>query len=141
MFFCAEDQLNEQMKPKEVVAAYAKALGTGDVPTAFSFFGADVRWHQPGSNRFSGVKRGAEEIGKMLGSMMEATKGSFALKPDENIMDNGAFVTMPVRFSGTIDDRRIDMKGVDLFEVKDGKIMGVWLFSDDQELEDQFWGA
>ena len=77
----------------------------------------------------------------MLGSMMEATKGSFALKPDENIMDNGAFVTMPVRFSGTIDDRRIDMKGVDLFEVKDGKIMGVWLFSDDQELEDQFWGA
>lgn len=77
----------------------------------------------------------------MLGSMMEATKGSFALKPDGNLMANGAFVTMPVRFSGTIDDRRIDMKGVDLFEVKEGRIVGVWLFSDDQLLEDKFWGA
>lgn len=129
------------MKPKEIVAAYAQALGTGDVPTAFSFFSADVRWHQPGSHRYSGVKQGAEEIGTMLGGMMEATKGSFALKPDGNLMDNDAFVTMPVRSSGTIDDRHIDMKGVDLFEVKEGKIIGVWLFSDDQQVEDAFWGV
>jgi hypothetical protein len=47
---------------------------------------------------------------------------------------------MPVRFSGTIDDRKINMTGIDLFEVRERKITGVWLFSDDQEVEDMFWG-
>jgi hypothetical protein len=48
-------------------------------------------------------------------------------------------VTIPVRFSGTIDDRKINMTGTDLFEVKEGKITGVWLFSENQDVEDAFW--
>ncbi|NLU95549.1 nuclear transport factor 2 family protein [Chitinophaga sp. Ak27] len=128
------------MTAKEVVQAYAEALGKGDVATAFSFFSAGVQWHQPGANQFSGIKRGADEIGKMLGGMMAATKGSFVLQPNGNLMLNDNIVVMPVRFSGTIDDRSINMTGVDLFEVNEGKITGIWLFSDDQEAEDVFWG-
>jgi uncharacterized protein len=128
------------MTPKEVVVAYAEALGRGNVPAAFSFFNTEVKWHQPGANQFSGVKNGTDEIGKMLGGMMEATKGSFALKPNGNLMLNGNFVVMPVRFSGTIDNRNLDMTGVDLVEIKEGKITMVWLFSDDQKMEDAFWG-
>ncbi|HMC00184.1 MAG TPA: nuclear transport factor 2 family protein [Flavobacteriaceae bacterium] len=127
------------MTPKEVIVAYAEALGKGDIPTAFSFFSTEAKWHQPGNNQFSGIKNGTDEIGKMLGGMMEATKGTFVLQPNGNMMDNGSFVAMPVRFSGTIDDRKIDMTGIDLFDVKEGKITEVWLFSDDQKLEDKFW--
>jgi ketosteroid isomerase-like protein len=129
-----------KMKPKEVVVAYAEALGKGDVPAAFSFLSTKAKWHQPGTHQFSGIKNGTDEIGKMLGGMMEAAKGTFALKPSGNVMVNGNFVVMPVRFSGTIGDRTIDMTGIDLFEVREGKITGVWLFSDDQEVEDTFWG-
>lgn len=32
------------------------------------------------------------------------------------------------------------MTGVDLFEVVDEKIVQVWLFSEDQVVEDAFWG-
>lgn len=128
------------MTAKEVVQAYAEALGKGDVTTAFSFFSAAVQWHQPGANQFSGIKRGADEIGKMLGGMMAATKGTFILQPNGNLMLNDNIVVMPVCFSGTIDDRSINMTGVDLFEVNEGKITGIWLFSDDQEAEDVFWG-
>ncbi len=128
------------MTPKEVVIAYAEALGKGDIPTAFSFFSNKAKWHQPGTHQFAGIINGTEEIGKMLGGMMEATKGTFVLQPNGNMMVNGNFVVMPVRFSGTIDARNIDMKGVDLFEVEEGKIKEVWLFSDDQEVEDTFWG-
>ncbi len=128
------------MTPKEVVMAYAEALGKGDVSTAFSFFSTEAKWHQPGTHQFAGIKNGTDEIGKMLGSMTEATKGTFALKPNGNIMVNGYFVAMPVRFSGIIEDRKIDMDGIDLFEVSEGKITGVWLFSDNQEVEDMFWG-
>ena len=71
---------------------------------------------------------------------MEAAKGTFALKPNGNIMANGDLVVMPVHFSGIIDDRNMDMTGVDLFEVKNEKITKVHLFSHDQEAEDLFWG-
>ena len=32
------------------------------------------------------------------------------------------------------------MPGIDLFKVEAGKIIEIWLFSDDQEAEDAFWG-
>ncbi|HEX8015247.1 MAG TPA: nuclear transport factor 2 family protein [Flavobacterium sp.] len=124
----------------EVILAYAEALGKGDIPTAFSHFSPDVKWNQPGANQFSGLKKGADEIGKMLGGMMEISKGSFALHPNGNIMANGDLVAMPVRFSGNNDDRKIDMSGIDLFKVEKGKITDIWLFSDDQNIEDIFWG-
>lgn len=136
-------QLNKtknMMTQKEVIIAYAEALGKGDIPTAFSFFSEKIKWHQPGKNKFSGIKNGADEIGQILGGMVEDTKRTFAVKPNGNIQVNGNLVVMPVRFSGSIDGRSIDMTGIDLFKVKDGKIVEVWLFSEDQEVEDDFWG-
>lgn len=128
------------MTPREIVSAYLEALGKGDVGAAFSFFSPNAQWHQPGSHQFSGVKSGIEAIGKMLSGMMEATQGTFVLKPNGNLMVNGNMAALPVRFSGTIEDRNINMSGIDLFEVQEGKITCVWLFSEDQDLEDQFWG-
>lgn len=128
------------MTAEGVVIAYAGALKKGDVLTAFSYFSEDVQWHQPGKNQFSGIKNGSNEIGKMIDHMMEVSKGTFALAPNGNLMVNGNLVTMPLRFSGTINDRSMDMLGIDLFKVEAGKITEVWLFSDDQEAEDIFWG-
>lgn len=124
----------------EVVIAYGEALGKGDIPTAFSYFSDNVKWHQPGDNQFSGLKNGANEIGKMIAGMMEVSKGTFALTPNGNLMVNGELVAMPLRFSGTIEDRKMDMNGIDLFKVENGKITEVWLFSGDQEAENTFWG-
>ena len=55
-------------------------------------------------------------------------------------MANGNLVSFPTRFSGKIGERTVDMNGVDLFEVVDEKIVQVWLFSEDQAAEDEFWG-
>ena len=128
------------MTAKEVVESYSIALSKGDIPKAFSFFSSDAMWHQPGNNKFSGTKIGIEDIGKMLGDMMGATQGSLVVKPNGALMVNGNQVASPVQFIAAIDSKKIDMTGIDLFEVKDGKITQVWLFSKDQEKEDEFWG-
>ncbi len=128
------------MTATQVVEAYSIALSKGDIPTAFSHFSPDAKWHQPGNHQFAGTKNGLEAIGKMLGDMMGATQGSLIIKPTGAMMENGNLVSFPVHFSGKIDDRTIDMNGVDLFEVVDGKIINVWLFSEDQPQEDKFWG-
>lgn len=127
------------MTTKEVVEAYSIALSQGDIPTAFSHFSPDAKWHQPGSHKYAGTKTGLEAIGKMLGDMMGATQGSLVIKPIGAMMVNGNLVSFPVHFSGKIGEKIVDMNGVDLFEVVDGKIVQVWLFSEDQQVEDEFW--
>lgn len=124
----------------EVVTAYSVALSQGDIPKAFSHFSPDAKWHQPGNHRFAGTKAGLEAIGKMLGDMMGATQGSLVINPTGALMANGDLVSFPVHFSAKLGERTVDMNGVDLFEVVNGKIVQVWLFSEDQAAEDEFWG-
>jgi ketosteroid isomerase-like protein len=133
------EQTAKNMTAKEVVEAYSIALSKGDIPAAFSYFSVDAKWHQPGNNKFSGTKTGVAAIGKMLGDMMGATQGSLVIKPVGAMMVNGNFVSCPVRFSGKNGAKTIDMNGNDLYEVVDGKIIQVWLFSEDQPAEDEFW--
>ncbi len=123
----------------ELVKAYSEALSQGDIPTAFSHFNPDAKWYQPGNNQFTGTKTGLEAIGKMLGDMMSTTQGSLVINPTGALMSNGNLISFPVRFTGKNGDKTIDMNGVDLFEVVDGKIVQVWLFSEDQTAEDAFW--
>lgn len=128
------------MTPKEVVEAYSIALSKGDIPTAFSFFSPDAKWHQPGNNQFSGTQTGLDAIGKMLSAMMAATQGTLVIKPAGAMMVNGNFVSCPVQFSAKNGNKSVDMAGNDLYEVVNGKIVQVWLFSEDQPKEDEFWG-
>jgi limonene-1,2-epoxide hydrolase len=124
----------------EVVTNFGKALDSGDIGKAFSFFTNSTVWHQPGNNKYSGAKHGPESIGKMLSSMMQDTQGTLKIVPTDSLMMNSHLVAMPVRFSAKIESRSIDMNGIDLYEVENGKITQVWLFSGDQSKEDDFWG-
>ncbi|MCC4796755.1 ketosteroid isomerase [Enterovibrio norvegicus] len=124
----------------KTIETYFSALAAGDMATFSSLFADDVVWVQPGNNAFSGIKKGFNEVGAMVGGMMETSGGSFVVKPTSNPMANNDFVSIAVTFSGKTQTSSIDMTGVDLFQLKDNKIVGVWLFSDDQAAEDQFWG-
>ncbi|MGF6847457.1 ketosteroid isomerase-like protein [Chitinophaga sp. W3I9] len=89
------------MTSKEIIECYFKALENGGVPKAFSVFAPDARWHQPGNNKFSGVKNGLEEIGNMLGAMMAQVAGSLIVKPSGALMESDNLIDCPVRFTAT----------------------------------------
>lgn len=133
------NQISKKMTAIEVVTDYSIALSKGDIQTAFSHFSPNAKWHQPGDHKYAGTKTGLDAIGKMLGDMIGATQGSLVIKPNGPMMSNGNLVSFPVHFSGKNGNKTIDMNGVDLFEVVDGKIVQVWLFSADQAAEDEFW--
>ncbi|MEV4777292.1 nuclear transport factor 2 family protein [Microbacterium sp. LWH12-1.2] len=126
--------------PAAVADAYFSALGNGDVPAAMSLISPDVVWHQPGANRFSGDHAGIDGVGAMIGGMMEVSEGTFQLSVSGPAMVNGELVAVPVRFTGRRSDASMDMSGVDLLTVRDGKIVEVHLFSEDGAAEDTFWG-
>ncbi len=129
-----------EQTPAVVAATYFDALGRGDVPTALAQFDEAVTWHQPGANRFSGDHLGLEAVGALLGGMMEVSQGSFQLAVTGPAMVNGELVAVPVRFSGRREGASMDMAGVDLLTIRDGKIVEVHLFSEDGAAEDAFWG-
>ncbi len=129
-----------EQTPAAVAAAYFDALGRGDVPAAMGMFSPQVIWHQPGANRFSGDHTGVDGVEALLGGMMEVSEGSFQLAVTGPAMVNGEFVAVPVRFSGTRAAGSMDMAGIDLLTVREGKIVGVRLFSEDGPAEDTFWG-
>ena len=128
------------MTAVQVVGAYFKALSEGDIPGAFSHFSPDVTWSQPGKHQFSGVKTGPEQIGARIGEMMEYSEGSLVVAPAGEMMVSDLLVVAPVHFTAKKGDKSMDMNGIDLFGVTDGKITKVWLFSEDQDAEDEFWG-
>ena len=49
-----------EQTPAAVAANYFDALARGDVPTAMAQLSAEMVWHQPGVNRFSGDHHGVE---------------------------------------------------------------------------------
>jgi ketosteroid isomerase-like protein len=129
-----------EQNPAAVAATYFEALGRGDLPTAMAQLSDDVVWHQPSANGFSGDHVGVEGVGALLGGMMEASEGSFQLAVTGPAMLNGDLVAIPVRFSGRRGTASMDMAGVDLLTIRDGRIVEVHLFSADGAGEDEFWG-
>ncbi len=124
----------------DTARTYLEAVQTGNLAVVGELLAADIVWHQPGANQFSGDHKGQEAVFGMLGRMMEASQGTFAIDTIQSLMDNGDLVAASIHFAGRRDDTSMAMDGVDLMRVQDGKITEMWLFSSDQTAEDAFWG-
>lgn len=120
---------------------YFDALAKGDVAAAMALLDPQVRWHQPGANKFSGVHTGPEAIATLIAGMMAMSEATFVLSPTGPAMGNGEFVAVPVHFRGSRAGCVLDQEGVDLLRMQGDSIVEVFLFSSDGEQEDAFWGA
>lgn len=129
-----------------VAQHYFAAVSHGDMETVAALLDPSVVWHQPGNNRFSGTHEGVAAIAQLVDGMMEVSEGTFTLTVTGPTMRNGDDVAVPVRFQGQRQGTpqgtlTMDMTGIDLLTVTNGKITAVRLFSEDQLGEDQFWGT
>ncbi|MDM0023657.1 nuclear transport factor 2 family protein [Variovorax saccharolyticus] len=124
----------------DITKAYIKAVQTGDQATLGSIISPEVVWHQPGNNQFSGTHRGIAAVGALLGRMMEASKGTFAITRADHYMANGDWVAITLEFAGEANGIELRQPGVDLIRIEGGKIAEVRLFSSHQDQEDAFWG-
>lgn len=128
------------MNALEVVASYFDALAKGNLDKALSVFSRDAIWCQPGNNQFAGIKNNLEEITSMFQGILNFTSGNFQVRPDGKMMESGNLVAVPVWFIAKTETSQMHLGGLDLFEVEDGIIIKVWTFSDDQSVDDKFFG-
>lgn len=128
------------MSAIDVVGQYGAAMAAGDMEALAATFHADAVWHQPGASQVSGDHVGPGAILAHLGRFMQLSGGTFTLET-ESATESGDLVSATVRFRAQRagqDD--LDQHGVDVFRVAGGRIVEVWLMSEDQEAEDRFWG-
>ena len=120
---------------------YADAITAKDFAAVAGMFAENVVWHQPGTHRFAGAYRGAAEVNGHLGALMGASQGSFELSVTSEPMINGDLAALQVEFSAQREGAAMSMGGVDVVRVEGDRIAEVWLYSADQQAEDEFWGA
>lgn len=119
--------------------SYFTALQTGDMAGLDALLADDLVWHQPGQNPFSGTHTGKAAVYQMIGGMMAASKGSFAITQTTSFAANEGLVAVTIEFSAQSPSGNMQMNGVDLLRLETGLIKEVWLFSSDQIAEDNFW--
>ncbi|CBG71445.1 MULTISPECIES: nuclear transport factor 2 family protein [Streptomyces] len=124
----------------DIARTYFQAVQTGDMAALGELLDEAIVWHQPGANQFSGEHKGQGAVFQMLGGMMEASQGTFAIDKIHSLSGNGDLVAATIHFTGRRGDTSMAMDGVDLLRIQNGKITEMWLFSGDQNAEDAFWG-
>lgn len=129
------------MSASDVVGRYGAAVASGDMAALAETLTENVVWHQPGANQLSGDIVGPEAVLAHLGRFMVLSDGTFALET-ESATESGDLVATTVRFTaqreGVAD---LDQHGVDVFRVEGDRIAEIWLISEDQAAEDQFWDS
>lgn len=126
-------------KNLKIIKSYFDHLAKGEMEQVGQLFADDITWHQPGNHQASGTYKGKQELFPHLGKMMEISQGTLKLEP-MHMMANENLVSVIIQFTAQREGASMSMAGVDLLKIQDGKIKEVWLFSEDQEAENKFWG-
>jgi ketosteroid isomerase-like protein len=99
-----------------------------------------VEWHQPGDNRFAGIKRSGQEVFQMVGGMFEVSQNTMALKEARFLGVNGDSAAYLLRWTAQRSGAALDVENIDVYTVAGGQVTGVKIYSGDIEQENVFWG-
>ncbi|MBF0779297.1 nuclear transport factor 2 family protein [Streptococcus cuniculi] len=123
----------------DIFNRYNQGLIVGDFDAVFATMADDIIWHQPGKHSLSGTISGKEALGVHLAQFAQRSNGTFRVLTNW-VTENADFIAANVTFQAERGEEVLDMNGIDLFRIENGKIQEVWLFSSDQAVEDAFWG-
>jgi ketosteroid isomerase-like protein len=120
---------------KDAYTAFAK----GDSAVLEDFFAEDVLWHDGGRNQVSGEYRGREAVFGLLGKLMELTEGSFRADLHAVFADDEHGVALAV-LTASRGGRSFELNEVQVFHLRDGKVVEVWIAPTDQYATDELLG-
>ncbi len=124
----------------KVVSEFLEAVQQGNNEKLAMILHPDIQWDQPGKNKFSGLKKSAIEVFQMVGGMYELSQNTFTLSEIKVLTANGSSVACLLHFKASNPVNVLDVENIDVYEVKDGKIVSAKIFSSNIEKENDFWG-
>jgi len=132
-----------RMSADELVALAANAralLEAGALRDLPSIGIPEVAWYQPGSNRVSGIHRGAKAVRAFANEVASASDHAHFTAFGTAVFNRGAAL-MPAAWVSRRGDEVLQSQGALLIAMRAGKINEIRWFADDVAREDAFWGA
>jgi carboxylesterase len=125
----------------EVLAANARTLLEGGLLRDLATIGIpEIAWYQPGSNRISGIHRGAKAVRALANEVSSASEHARFTAFGTAVFNRGAAL-MPATWVARRGGELLQSQGALLIAMRAGKIHEVRWFADDVSREEAFWGA
>jgi uncharacterized protein len=108
------------------------AFAEGDLETVGGFMADDVVWHVLGRSRLSGEYRGRDEVFRYFATLFQELGGTLNIEIHDVLANDDhavALTTIRAERNG----RTIEQRGVDVYNMSDGKTTEAWTFVEDQE--------
>lgn len=118
-----------------------EAFAGRDFAAVAELFSDDVVWHNHGSNLISGDHVGKDAVFRMFARLLEMTEGTGGRFEMHDIVanDEHAVALLRTNSSWPTTGKRLNVKEIHVCHVHDGKISEVWVFSEDQRINDDYW--
>jgi ketosteroid isomerase-like protein len=127
------------MSAADVMHRYLAAMQAGDRETAFGFYAEDLVAHVPGRSAFAGDLRGREAfIGYIRGVIARFERVEVDLI-DMLVGDERVALLLRERLGGP--DGDVEIRRANVYRVRDGRIVEVWIFEHDQYAVDELLGG
>lgn len=115
------------------------AFQTGDLDTVRSLFADDITWHSPGTGKFSGTRKGADDTIALFVQQFEESGGTFKVETHD-ILANDEHAVVLGTWSAQREGRSASSNYTHVVHVAGGKISESWIFDEDPAKSDAFWG-
>lgn len=126
------------MTSVDVVHEVAEGLAKNDLGALMRLVDDGCVSHVPGATPISGDHRGKKAIAGYMGKMAELTNGTVRLDKYD-IIGNQRWTVGVYEMSAERDGRRLSWRQVNLYDVRDGKILEVWQHPNEIDTWQRFW--
>lgn len=136
----AQINSNNSQSPELIVHEFLKAVKEKNFDKVATYLNENVKWEQPGDNQFSGLKNNLQEVFIMFKGMLQMSATTLELKEIKTVAVNGnsvACILHWVAYQPT--GKTLNVENIDIYEIANGKIISVKVFSVDNLKEDNFW--
>jgi ketosteroid isomerase-like protein len=123
---------------EELVRRGYDAFARGDMDTLRELFDPEIVWHFPDRSPLAGDHRGTDAVLGFFGRTMELTAGTFRAELHDVVADDRHAVGMHLA-TGEREGRRLEDREVLVFHPRDGKVVEVWQYIEDQYAYDEFF--
>lgn len=128
--------MNEQHPNLTLIHSFFQAYAGNDMNAMSEILSPTIQWIIPGKHRLSGTKNGVEEV---IAYFRELSAYSFAASPIVMGVNDDYVIDCHLNWSNLKDGENMKAMSCLLWRIKDGKIIKVYNFPEDQHLVDAFF--
>jgi uncharacterized protein len=125
------------MNDVDVIRSFYEAFAEGRLEfIRDELLADDVVFHVPGRGTLAGEYRGKDEVLNYLSKVAEA--GTVVLKPSSFLSGDG-HIAVVLDVEGSRENRRLDERGMQLFQVAGGKVTRRWSYPPESYATDEYF--